>query len=117
MVVRLGPNSPAMDGMKASGGDGLQDNSRCLRRDISNYASRIWLNSKAILNVITNSPNISTFQRTISGRFEEGFLGVHSAGHFTIGGDADVRTLAHSIALYATKPTDWSVIRIFSPLL
>jgi tyrosinase len=90
MIVRLGPNSPAMDGLSPSGGNGLQDNSRCLRRDISNFASSHWLKDSDIVNVILNSSDIATFHRTINGRFNEGFLGIHSAGHFTIGADADV---------------------------
>lgn len=90
MTVHLGPNSPAMDGMAASGGTGLQDNPRCLRRDISNFASTRWLKNSDIVNVILNSSDIATFHRTINGRFDEGFLGIHSAGHFTIGADADV---------------------------
>jgi Common central domain of tyrosinase len=116
LIIHLGPNAPSMDGLKASGGDGLQDNPRCLRRDISNYASSTWLNNEAIVNAITQSPNISTFQRTISGRFEEGFLGIHSAGHFTIGGDADVRILSHSVyIIYEPQLTKFSLVRISSP--
>ena len=90
LVVHLGPNLPAMDGLPPSGGDGLQDNARCLRCDLSGWTASRWLKVEDILDAINKNPTAAQFHRTMLGRFEEGFLGIHSSAHFTIGGDADV---------------------------
>lgn len=40
-----------------------------------------------VTDLITQSPNISAFQTTLQGNFPAGFLGVHTGGHFFVGGD------------------------------
>jgi tyrosinase len=65
-------------------------NPRCAKRDLTTFASSTWLKLDNLHNLTlgTASRNIATFQNELQGRFSEGFLGMHSAGHFSIGGDA-----------------------------
>jgi tyrosinase len=53
-------------------------------------ASSGWLTAENLYNVTLGpaSKNIETFQNELQGRFDQGFLGLHAAGHFSIGGDA-----------------------------
>ncbi|CBX97525.1 hypothetical protein IAQ61_007066 [Plenodomus lingam] len=67
--------------------DGLGYNPRCLRRDISTQASN-ETSDKAVAALIKNNPNIADFQRVYQGEFALGRMGVHTGGHYTIGGDA-----------------------------
>ncbi|KAH6718536.1 hypothetical protein BKA61DRAFT_642019 [Leptodontidium sp. MPI-SDFR-AT-0119] len=59
---------------------------RCLKRDISPYASSTWTTTPQILTLITTR-GVKAFQDNINGDFAAGNLGIHSAGHYTIGGD------------------------------
>ncbi|KAF1942408.1 Di-copper centre-containing protein [Clathrospora elynae] len=86
--VNLGPVAPVVAGLTPNPEfTGLGYNPRCLRRDISRAAASGWSKDTDIVSLIANSPNISTFQNTMQGDFASGFLGVHTAGHFTVGGD------------------------------
>lgn len=83
--------------------DGLGYNPRCLKRDLSQvsptklalptythpsqYAAERWVQDQNVTDLITQSPNISAFQTTLQGNFPAGFLGVHTGGHFFVGGD------------------------------
>ncbi|KAK4187244.1 hypothetical protein QBC35DRAFT_410854 [Podospora australis] len=104
MTVRLGPLSPAIDPAPPANprADGYGDNPRCLRRDISNYLTMSSGKTQDIVNLINNSKDVLTFQNVMQGGpggggggFGGGFggggaaanVGVHAAGHFTIGGD------------------------------
>lgn len=88
MTVNLGPVSPTLDGVsRPTTGGGLLYNPRCLRRDISQYISSRWSTTSEILELILTKHDIASFQNHMQGDFAAGFLGVHSAGHFTIGGD------------------------------
>jgi tyrosinase len=65
-------------------------NPRCAKRDLTTFASSNWLTYTNLHNVTLGaaSKNIELFQDELQGRFSDGFLGMHAAGHFTIGGDA-----------------------------
>jgi tyrosinase len=90
MTVNLGPVSPGMDGMTASPAGPLGYNPRCLSRDLSAYAVNTWMTTSNLLNVTIGaaSKTIATFQNELQGRFGDSFLGMHAAGHFTMGGEA-----------------------------
>lgn len=90
MVVNLGPVSPGMDGLAVGVSGGKGYNPRCLRRDLSAYSVDTWMTTKNLLNITIGpaSQTIASFQNELQGRFSDGFLGMHAAGHFTMGGDA-----------------------------
>ncbi|KAK7988022.1 hypothetical protein PG989_008337 [Apiospora arundinis] len=89
MTVNLGPISPAMDGMTKVPST-FAWNPRCLRRDLSAYTAESWLTTTNLLNITTGpaARTIETFQNELQGRFADGFLGMHAAGHYVLGGDA-----------------------------
>lgn len=89
MQAHLGPNSPTMAGEQKVNGS-LSANPRCLKRDLTTYASTKWLTLSNLHNLTQGaaSTTIETFQNELQGRFDDGFLGLHAAGHFAIGGDA-----------------------------
>ena len=66
---------------------GMGYNPRCLRRDISRAAASGWSKDADVAALITNADSFYNFSTTMQGDFPAGFLGVHTAGHFTIGGD------------------------------
>jgi tyrosinase len=67
--------------------DGLGYNPRCLSRDISIQSSN-ETRDEAVVALIKNHDTIAEFQRVYQGEFAEGRMGVHTGGHYTIGGDA-----------------------------
>ncbi|KAL2175532.1 uncharacterized protein P884DRAFT_301613 [Thermothelomyces heterothallicus CBS 202.75] len=93
MVVHLGPVAPATDPAPPANPrrDGYGDNPRCLRRDISNQLSSKYARTQDIVDLITTSADIGTFQTVMQGAGGFGVgpagMGVHAAGHFTIAGD------------------------------
>ncbi|KAF9699242.1 hypothetical protein EKO04_002830 [Ascochyta lentis] len=89
MTANLGPVSPTMRGQTKVNGS-LSYNPRCLKRDLTTYASSNWLTVENFLNLTTGdaSKSVKLFQDELQGRFKDGFLGLHAAGHFSIGGDA-----------------------------
>lgn len=88
MVVNLGPLAPTIAGInKNPQANGFGYNPRCVKRDIGNYISRKWGRTVDITELILLHSDIGSFQARMQGDFPNGFLGVHSAGHFTIGGD------------------------------
>ncbi|KAF4452131.1 hypothetical protein F53441_4968 [Fusarium austroafricanum] len=88
-VANLGPPSPGMDGMKASATP-LGYNPRCLRRDLSSFTIDNWMTFPNLYNVTIGdaSRSIGKMQNEFQGRFTDGFLGLHAAGHYTMGGDS-----------------------------
>lgn len=87
-TVNLGPVAPVLaDFTPNPEFTGLGYNPRCLRRDISLAASRGWTKDSDVASLIKNSRDFLTFTNTMQGDFPNGFLGVHTGGHFTIGGD------------------------------
>ena len=67
--------------------DGLGYNPRCLRRDISLQAAAATSDAE-VVRLIKNYTDIASFQAEYQGAFAEGRMGVHTGGHYTIGGDA-----------------------------
>ena len=88
MSVNLGPVSPALTDVPANPqSDGLGYNPRCLRRDISTYSAKTALQDQNTTALITQNTDIGSFQTVMQGLFAEGLIGVHTAGHFLVGGD------------------------------
>jgi tyrosinase len=85
MSVNLGPVAPTLDGVEPNG-DGRGYNPRCLRRDVSSFAAQ-WSKTSDTAWLIAENHDIYWFQTMMQGQFEKGYLGVHTAGHYTIGGD------------------------------
>ncbi|KAF2848580.1 Di-copper centre-containing protein [Plenodomus tracheiphilus IPT5] len=87
-TVNLGPVSPVLSGLKPNPEtSGLGYNPRCLRRDISKAASAGWTKDSDVASLIKKCKDFLSFSTTMQGDFPNGFLGVHTGGHFTIGGD------------------------------
>lgn len=91
MVVNLGPIAPTLQIPEITA---LTDfskffdaNPRCLRRDVSQWVSSQWSRDIDSASLINNYTDIGSFQNTMQGNFAIGYYGVHSAGHYTIGGD------------------------------
>jgi tyrosinase len=86
--MSLGPILTTFGGVKPNPqADGLGYNPRCLSRDISAeaaYGSR----DEEIMALITGNQNVLDFQNRMQGDFPNAFIGAHTAGHYTIGGDA-----------------------------
>ncbi|KAH3920526.1 hypothetical protein HBI56_071260 [Parastagonospora nodorum] len=86
--VNLGPVSPVLADIKPNPEfTGLGYNPRCLRRDISKPASSGWTKDSDIVSLIQSNPDFLSFSTRMQGDFPNGFLGVHTGGHFTVGGD------------------------------
>ncbi|KAI8627356.1 Di-copper centre-containing protein [Xylariaceae sp. FL1651] len=85
MTANLGPIAPAISPAPPTNprSDGFGYNPRCLRRDISNQLSSRYTRTQDIVNLISNSQNIASFQNTM----QAPGTGVHTGGHFTIAGD------------------------------
>jgi tyrosinase len=88
-IANLGPPSPGMDGMKATTTP-LEYNPRCIRRDLSRYTIEKWMTLPNLYNITLGdaSHSIKAMQDEFQGRFADGFLGLHAAGHFVMGGDS-----------------------------
>jgi tyrosinase len=70
---------------------GLGYNPRCLVRDITGFSGEGWLKDDDIVSLL-QSPTYQTFWEVIQGgppssTFTNNFMGVHTAGHFIVGGD------------------------------
>ncbi|KAJ8116538.1 hypothetical protein OPT61_g2067 [Boeremia exigua] len=89
MIVNLGPIHPSMKGQEKVDSN-FKHNPRCLKRDLTTYTSQKWLTVDNLLNLTTGdaSKSIQSFQDEFQGRFGDGFLGLHAAAHYSIGGDA-----------------------------
>ena len=57
----------------------------CLTRDLNHYLSSNFLTKSLIDSLIFNSSDIATFQDTIDSKPTVTSLGMHGAGHFTVG--------------------------------
>jgi hypothetical protein len=87
-TVTLGPIQTKAKGIKPNPqADGLGYNPRCLSRDLNKHAA-YYSRDEVITELIKNSKDVLSFQNRMQGDFPSGYLGVHSAGHYTIGGDA-----------------------------
>ncbi|KAJ9669504.1 hypothetical protein H2201_000371 [Coniosporium apollinis] len=89
-TVNLGPVAnvlPYVEQNPDPAGLGRYYNPRCLRRDISAFVSAGWAKDQDIVDLINDYTDILSFQNRLQGEFSVGYLGVHSAGHFMVGGD------------------------------
>jgi tyrosinase len=79
-----------MQGFTDLGADITDYNPRCLRRDISPYIPKKWFTTANLLNVTigAGAKTHRLFWTEIQGRYPDGFLGLHTSGHYTMGGDA-----------------------------
>jgi len=66
---------------------GLGYNPRCIIRDISAYISSRWTRDVDVYDLIVGYTDIASFQNRLQGDFNNGYLGIHSGGHYTDGGD------------------------------
>src|SRR3569833_209427 len=81
MTVHLGPFGTSVQPPPPQNpqADGMGNNSRCLRRDMTNSLAQHAGQPENIEALITGSPDLQTFQLFLEG--------VHGVGHFTIAGD------------------------------
>ncbi|RDW75127.1 hypothetical protein BP6252_06269 [Coleophoma cylindrospora] len=89
MSVNLGPVAPALRiaGLNASSSK-FAYNPRCLRRDVSVWVSSNWTRDIDSSDLIKQNLDINSFQSVMQGfGTPPGYYGVHSGGHYTIGGD------------------------------
>ncbi|KAL9081247.1 MAG: hypothetical protein Q9157_000222 [Trypethelium eluteriae] len=89
-TVNLGPVSPAYNDTPVNPlQSGLGYNPRCLRRDISQYVTSHFLTDANVSSLISANADIYWFQTFMQGDFfaSSNYLGVHTAGHFVVGGD------------------------------
>ncbi|KAI1426985.1 hypothetical protein F5Y12DRAFT_223882 [Xylaria sp. FL1777] len=86
-VINLGPIDPIQDGMSPAP-ETLGYNPHCLSRDLSAFTATNWLTIGNLLNVTTGAAagSVLLFQNELQGRFTDGFLGLHTAGHGVMGG-------------------------------
>lgn len=102
MTVNLGPVSPTLAEPEVKANNGAVYNPRCLKRDISSWVSRQWTTDANSTSLIEQNPDIYWFQTVMQGDFANGVYGVHTGGHFTIGGDpgGDIFTSPGDPAFY-----------------
>ncbi|OSS47097.1 hypothetical protein B5807_09972 [Epicoccum nigrum] len=87
-IMNLGPIDTKWPNIKKNPSpDGLGYNPRCLSRDFMSQAS-MGATDKTVSDLLKNSNDIHTFQTLVQGDFINQYIGVHSAGHYSIGGDA-----------------------------
>ncbi|KAH7398598.1 hypothetical protein BKA66DRAFT_546137 [Pyrenochaeta sp. MPI-SDFR-AT-0127] len=88
LQINLGPVSPGMAGETKSAAP-FAYNPRCAKRDLTSYSSSTWMTFENLYNITLGpaSKDIASFQNELQGRFKDGFLGIHGAGHYAIGGD------------------------------
>ncbi|KAI0542229.1 hypothetical protein GGR58DRAFT_300870 [Xylaria digitata] len=86
-VINIGPVNPIQDGIEPAP-ETLGYNPHCLSRDLSSFTASGWLTLPNILNVTVGaaSRSVLLFQNELQGRFTDGFLGLHTAGHGVMGG-------------------------------
>lgn len=83
----MGPLQNHLAGVKPNPqSNGLGHNPRCLSRDISKQAAAETTDDRVAF-FIKNSSDIKSFQDLMQS-FIPGSVGIHSGGHYTIGGDA-----------------------------
>lgn len=76
MTVNLGPVAPALfDVPPNPDASGLGYNPRCLRRDVSVYASSTSTTDLNSTDLITQNTDIMSFQTVMQGLFAQGLLG------------------------------------------
>lgn len=88
--INLGPVRPNMDTLVPSPTGPLGPNPRCIRRDLSSWVFSRWFTAANLLNVTAGpaSWSIGSMQAEFQGRFGDGFVGLHTAGHLGVGAEA-----------------------------
>lgn len=96
--VNVGPLFPASDCAALNPnqnftepGYGLGYNPRCLVRDINGFTGERWLKDDDVVSLL-KSPDYQSFWEILQGgappnSFINNFMGIHTAGHFVVGGD------------------------------
>lgn len=91
LKIRLGPVArPAYGSPEPVGvADPLQDNTRCLTRDLSSNTGKRFSSFRNTTELIIGAQNVEMFQGLMSGdpRYISGEVGVHGGGHNMVGGD------------------------------
>ncbi|CAN9145974.1 unnamed protein product [Alternaria alternata] len=96
-TVNLGPLFPASECVALNPNQdfgpsyGLGYNPRCLMRDITSFTGEGWLKDDDVVSLL-KSDSYQSFWENLQGgappnNFENNFMGVHTAGHFILGGD------------------------------
>lgn len=86
MTVNLGPWSNPFDNYTEP--QEFDYNPRCFRRDLNPYIISTYNNWNAVMDLVTNSSDIGTFQGVMQGTAgSDSPLGVHGGGHFSFGDD------------------------------
>jgi tyrosinase len=68
--------------------DPFEWNPRCARRDFIPTTEDYTFTNLYNMTLGEASQSVYTFQNELQGRFSDGFLGTHTAGHVKVGGDA-----------------------------
>ncbi|RDL40550.1 Di-copper centre-containing [Venustampulla echinocandica] len=88
ITVNLGPVVVSLNGIpELVPNNGSVWNPRCMRRDISSWVATRWTSDAVSTALINDYSDIYWFQKYMQGDFVNGDYGVHTAGHFTVGGD------------------------------
>ncbi|KAF2126639.1 Di-copper centre-containing protein [Dothidotthia symphoricarpi CBS 119687] len=86
-TVNIGPIQTKAKGIKPNPqADGLGWNPRCLSRDLNKQAA-FACRDEIVTALIRDNKDVLSFQNRMQGDFPAGYQGVHSGGHYTIGGD------------------------------
>ena len=79
----MGPFAPTLAEPEDTAVPLFAYNPRCLKRDVSPWVSSNWTKDIDTYNLITQSPDITTFQSVMQGfPFPNGFFGVHAGGMY-----------------------------------
>jgi len=88
--VHIGPVAVAQYGGGTIGvANPLDDNPRCLKRDLNAYIAKRFTSFYNTTSLILGNSDVEHFQAIMQAdpRYVHGELGVHGGGHFTMGGD------------------------------
>lgn len=77
-------------------------NASCLIRDLNTYVAQTWTNYGEVVNA-TYAPDAQALEYALNGVIGGSSLGVHSAGHFTVGG------FMNSIHVSVQDPVWWAL--------
>ncbi|KAF7514939.1 hypothetical protein G7054_g14876 [Neopestalotiopsis clavispora] len=90
IMANISATAPTLRAANVTAGTFLGYQPRCIRRDVSPWVSSQWSTDEQSFDLLTNplyQTDIGAFQDRLQGDFDIGFYGLHSAGHYTIGGD------------------------------
>ncbi|KAJ5899314.1 hypothetical protein N7495_004058 [Penicillium taxi] len=86
--VNLGPEALALPGnLTATSVNPFDYNPRCLKRDLTTKILQKWGNYTSIVDLILANNDIWDFEMVMQGVPGSGSIGVHGAGHYSMGGD------------------------------